>query len=67
MVLPGLLVDALGHLQEDGEILRAQPELSLRPAEDESLVVQVAGGVLALVPPVLCLAWNQAERLDLVI
>ena len=48
MVHPGVLVDAFRHLQEEGEVLGAQLQLPFLAAEDERLVTEVAGGVLAL-------------------
>ena len=66
MVKPGLLVDAKRHLHEDREVLRAQRQLSFRPAEDEG-VRELALGVLAPVPPVLGLARDQLDGLDLAI
>src|SRR5690348_6444574 len=57
--LPSLLVDALRHLNEHRDVLRAQVEPPVRTVEPEALVVpEPALGILALVPQELGRARN---------
>src|SRR5258705_3368922 len=63
MMEPGLLVHALRHLQEDGEVLGPQLQPALGTAEDEGVVLQISGRVLAAVAAMLRLAGDEPQRL----
>ena len=65
VVQPGLVVHALGDLQEQEQVLRPQVQLALRPAEVEAAVRrQLALGVLAAVAAALGLAGLDPARTD---
>src|SRR3974390_1101170 len=52
MIEPGLIIDAIGQLEEDLEILRAQVELMVRSAKVKRPVfAQLAMSVVSLMPP----------------